>query len=102
MKTIPALLVVLVFFTLACGNIGKRFKNTQVKNITQGITKKSEILDMFGLPFKEGEQNGKITWTYQFNQYSIFNEGQYEDLVILFNESGMVESYRYTSSDPLH
>ena len=95
-----ALLAVLVSLTIARGNVGKRFDSIRVKNIKQGLTKKSEILDMFGLPFKEGEQNGKATWTYQHNQYSAFDEGRYEDLVILFNKGAIVESYRYTSSAP--
>ena len=50
------------------------------------------------LPFKEGEQNGQTTWTYQHNFYSAMNESQYEDLVILFDKNGKVESYRYTTS----
>ena len=62
----------------------------------------SNILEMFGPPFKKGEQNGKVTWTYQHNQYSAFNDGWYEDLVILFNKNGVVESYRHTASAPSH
>ena len=100
MKKLSVLATVLMSLTLACGSVGKRFDSSHLKNIHQGITKKSEILDMFGSPFKEGEQNGKTTWTYQYNQYSVYNDGSYKDLVILFDENHTVESYRYTSSLP--
>ena len=93
-------MAVLIVMTLACGTVGKRFDTSLVKNIEQGITKKSTILEMFGLPFKEGEQNGMATWTYQHNRYSLLDAGHYQDLVILFNHNGIVESYRYTSSEP--
>ena len=102
MKTPSALLTVLILLTLACGSVGNHFDSSQVKSIKQEVTKKSEILEMFGPPFKKGEQNGKVTWTYQHNQYSAFNDGWYEDLVILFNKNGVVESYRHTASAPSH
>ena len=95
--------VTVIFMTvplLACGTVGKKFDSSQVKNIKENITKKSEILEMFGLPFKEGEQNGQVTWTYQYNYYSAIKDGRYEDLVILFDKNGAVESYRFTTSSP--
>tara|TARA_B100000686_G_scaffold354817_1_gene467424 strand:+ start:2541 stop:2855 length:315 start_codon:yes stop_codon:yes gene_type:complete len=85
---------------LACGTVGKKFDSSKVSNIKESTTKKSEILEMFGLPFKEGEQNGQATWTYQYNHYSVIKDGRYEDLVILFDKNGVVESYRFTTSSP--
>ena len=85
---------------LACGTVGKKFDSSQVKNIKKGVTRQSEILEMFGLPFKEGEQNGQTTWTYQHNFYSAMNDSRYEDLVLLFDKNGVVASWRYTTSAP--
>ena len=87
-----------IFSILACGTVGKEFVSSRVNQIKQGYTKQSEILEMFGLPFKEGKQNGQTIWTYQHNYYSVINKSRYKDLVILFNRAGLVESYRYTTS----
>ncbi len=100
MKIFSVLSAILISSTFACGSVGKRFDSTQINSIKEGVTKKSEILNMFGLPFKEGEQNRKTTWTYQHHLYSVFDKGQYRDLVILFDENEIVQSYRFTSSAP--
>ena len=92
--------ILLTISLLACGTVGKKFDSSQVQKIKEGVTRQSEILEMLGLPFKEGEQNGQTTWTYQHNFYSAIGNSVYEDLVLLFDKNGLVESYRYTKSNP--
>ena len=94
------LLVVAAFISLliGCGTVGKQFDSSKVKDISKGVTTKSQILEMFGLPFKEGAQDGLVTWTYQFDSYSSIGSNQYKDLVILFDSKDLVKSYRHTST----
>lgn len=81
----------------ACGTVGKNFNEEMVKEIKNHQTTKTEILDWFGVPFKEGAENGHTMWTYQFDKY-VLGDTQSKDLVILFDDKGVVKAYRYTSS----
>jgi hypothetical protein len=58
-----------------------------------------EVLELFGPPWREGQENGKIVWTYELKNWSRFNSvingkvAQTKDkkLVILFNEKKRVD-----------
>ena len=66
--------VVIILFLLSlagCGTVGKNFNSSQVKSIQNNITNQTEIIDIFGLPFKEGIEDGQVMWTYQFDQWNI-------------------------------
>ena len=80
--------------------MGKNFDSSQVKSIQNNVTNQTEILDKFGLPFKEGIENGQTMWTYQFDQWNILGPAKSKDLVILFDEKNIVRAYRYTTSEP--
>lgn len=84
---------------MGCGTVGKDFKSTQVKSIKKQVTTKTQILEMFGLPFKEGKQDNFEIWTYKYDAYSALGKNTYKDLVIMFDEKGLVTSYRYTSTE---
>ncbi|MFQ5449464.1 MAG: hypothetical protein ACE5E9_02490 [Nitrospinaceae bacterium] len=83
---------------LGCGSVGKNFDSDKVKNIQNNTTTQAEILDWFGVPFKEGTENNHTMWTYQFDKWSAFNDTQSKDLVILFDDKNVVKAYRFTSS----
>lgn len=100
MKNILRLLVVTLFCSLAivgCGSVGKNFDTAKVKSIKNHATTKAEILDWFGLPYKEGTENGNLMWTYQFDKY-VAGKTDSKDLVILFDNNNLVKAYRYTSN----
>ena len=88
----------ILFFLASCGTMGKDFNASQVNNIQNHVTSQSEILENFGIPFKEGTQNGMVMWTYQFDQYSAIGPDNSKDLVILFDKKDTVNSYRFTST----
>ena len=88
----------ILFFLASCGTMGKDFNASQVNNIQNHVTSQSEILENFGIPFKEGTQNGMAMWTYQFDQYSAIGPDNSKDLVILFDKKDTVNSYRFTST----
>ncbi len=92
-------LVVMVCAVMAsaCGTVGKNFDTSRIKDIKNQVTTKSEILDWFGLPFKEGTENGSLMWTYQFDKY-LAGTTESRDLVILFNEKNQVKAFRYSSN----
>lgn len=87
----------LLLFAIGCGSFGKDFDTDMVKEIKNRQTSKTEVLDWFGVPFKEGNENGLEMWTYQYDQYSM-GKTESKDLVILFDNTGVVKAYRFTSS----
>ena len=88
----------ILFFLAGCGTMGKDFNASKVNNIENHVTSQSEILKIFGIPFKEGTQNGMAMWTYQFDQYNAIGPDNSKDLVILFDKKDTVNSYRFTST----
>ena len=92
-------IIFILFFLSGCGTVGKDFNSSYVKSIRNNITNQTEILEKFGLPFKEGIENGQIMWTYQLDQWNIFGPAESKDLLILFDEKNIVRTYRYTTSE---
>ena len=90
--------VLSMVFVIGCGTVGKNFDSSRVKNIQNNKTTQAEVLDWFGVPFKEGNENGHTMWTYQFDKYKVVGEPESKDLVILFDNNQVVKAYRYTSS----
>ncbi len=82
---------------ISCGTLGKNFDSSRVQDIKNNQTTKAEILDWFGIPFKEGMENQYVMWTYQFDKYSA-GSTKSKDLVILFNDANVVKAYRYTTT----
>ena len=85
------------FVLVGCGTMGNNFDSSKVKSIKNNSTTKAEILDWFGLPFKEGSENQYLMWTYQFDKY-VAGSTESKDLVILFDDKNLVKAYRYTSN----
>ena len=96
-------LVIVVGITLisnGCGTAGKSFNTSKVESIVNGITTRSDIKIMFGEPFKIGVQNGQPIWVYEDHYYSIIREETSKDLIIIFSQDGIVQSYQFMSSKP--
>ena len=92
------LLTILVFlFWMGCASVGKDFDNNKVKNIKNNVTTQIEILEWFGVPFKEGTENGYTMWTYQIDKWRM-GEVESKGLVILFGNKNKVKAYRYESN----
>ena len=66
--------------------------------IQNGVTTQSQILDWFGVAFKEGRRNGNPMWTYQFDAWSSFGKDKSKELIILFDKDNIVRAYRYASN----
>lgn len=89
--------LVCVVVVSGCGTVGKNFDTSHIKDIKNQATTKTEILDWFGTPYKEGTENGSLMWTYQFDKY-LAGSTESRDLVILFNDKNLVKAFRYSSN----
>ncbi len=100
MKKIPFLLMAVLLFPvwLGCASVGKEFNSEKVKDIKNDVTTQLDIIDWFGVPFKEGNENGYTMWTYQIDKWKVVGEVESKGLVILFDDKNIVKAYRYESN----
>ncbi len=93
-----ALLITLIL--AGCGSTGKNFPVVHVGEIQNGVTTQLQILDWFGVAFKEGVRNGDPMWTYQFDTYHSMgiNDDKSKELIVLFDKENIVRAYRYASN----
>ena len=81
-----------------CASMGREFPAGQVSMIRIGETTRKEIRTIFGAPWRTGIENGQRTWTYGNYHYSLFGQGSTEDLVIWFDEGGVVSAYQFNTT----
>jgi len=78
-----------------CFTVGQEFAGSRVPEIKIGQTTKQEITDIFGTPWRTGREDGKTTWTYGIYKYSLFGPADTQDLLIRFDNQGIVRSYTF-------
>jgi hypothetical protein len=98
MNFLRILLLALCLLVVGCGTVGKDFNSSNVKKIQNNVTTQLEILDWFGVPYKEGTENKHTMWTYQVDTWQAVGEGVSKGLVILFDDKNIVKAYRYESN----
>ena len=98
MKIARVLLMVLYMFVVGCGTVGKDFDSSKITKIQNNLTTQLQVLDWFGVPYKEGTENKYTMWTYQVDTWQAIGEGQSKGLVILFDEKNVVKAHRYESN----
>lgn len=81
-----------------CFTVGQEFAGSRVPEIKIGQTTKQNVTDIFGRPWRTGLEDGKTTWTYGIYKYSLFGEGDTQDLLIRFDNNGVVRSYTFSST----
>ena len=92
-----ALLIMLA--AAGCATVGRDFPVSQVPRIQIGTTTQDDIRTMFGPPWRMGIEDGKKTWTYGKYRYNLFVETSTQDLVVRFDDHGVVSSYTYNSTN---
>jgi hypothetical protein len=98
-RLVPLSLALFITLVLAgCGSTGKNFPSGHVEEIQNGVTTQLQILDWFGIAFKEGVRNGNPLWTYQFDAYNSIGKDHSKELIILFDKDHIVQAYRYASN----
>ena len=83
---------------VGCGRVGKYFDSSNVEKIQNNVTTQLEIIEWFGVPYKEGTENKHTMWTYQVDTWQAIGEGVSKGLVILFDDKNIVKAYRYESN----
>jgi len=91
-------LLALCLLVAGCGTVGKYFDSSNVEKIQNNVTTQLEIIEWFGVPYKEGTENKHTMWTYQVDTWQAIGEGVSKGLVILFDDKNIVKAYRYESN----
>ncbi|MCF6340323.1 MAG: hypothetical protein L3J10_06210 [Sulfurimonas sp.] len=99
MNDIYKLLVIatLILFS-GCARVGHDFDAQNVNMIMIGKTSQSEIVQMFGKPWRKGIENGVTMWTYGRYTYRVVGQADTKDLVIKFNDKNIVKSYTFNET----
>jgi hypothetical protein len=82
-----------------CANVGATFDSSRIIDIKAGETSQANILEMLGPPWRKGLENGLLTWTYAHYRYSVFSPLKSDDLVIKFENNGIVKTYTFNTSE---
>ena len=93
------LLAGISLFTSGCVTLGKDFPEANVSVIKIGQTTKNEIRKLFGSPWLSGIQEGELAWTYGNYDYSLFGKREAKDLVIQFDQKGVVTTFTFSTTD---
>ncbi|MCL6584108.1 MAG: outer membrane protein assembly factor BamE [bacterium] len=81
-----------------CVTIGREFPVEAVSKIQKGKTTRAEIDLLFGTPWRTGIDDGMKTWTYAHYRYSLLGSPKTRDLIVRFNDQGVVVSYTFNST----
>lgn len=97
------LLVAVLGFVLSalvsCATVGHEFAEDKVALIRIGQSTSEDIRRMFGNPWRTGIDDGVTTWTYGLYRYGAFRDAQTSDLVVRFDDKGVVSSYTYNTTE---
>ena len=90
--------IFIIPLVVGCGTVGKDFDSSKITKIQNNLTTQLQVLDWFGVPYKEGTENRFTMWTYQVDTWQAIGEGQSKGLVILFDDKNIVKAHRYESN----
>jgi outer membrane protein assembly factor BamE (lipoprotein component of BamABCDE complex) len=86
----------LALILAACASsVGTSFPAESVDEIRIGDTRTEEVRELFGPPWQVGIEDGQVAWTYSFYRQPAIGHVEGRDLVVLFDDSGHVISYRF-------
>ena len=94
----PFLVVALVLLP-ACATVGYEFPAARVKQLEIGVTTQADAKQWFGEAWRKGLENGLRTWTYGHYRYSLFAPAQTQDLLLRFDDHGILRSYSYNATE---
>ncbi len=99
-----SVLALFIIFTailslMSCASVGRDFSSAKVPLIKIGHTDKADLVEMFGTPWRTGIEDGRQTWTYGKYTYRLFGETSTKDLVIRFDQKGLVASYSFNTTE---
>lgn len=81
-----------------CATVGNEFPAGRVAEIKLGKTTINEVQAMFGPPWRVGNENGMKTWSYGRYLYRLIGDPSTQDLIIRFDNSGIVRSFNFNTT----
>jgi hypothetical protein len=99
-KGITVCLLATTLWLTSCATVGRDFPSGQVTAIKIRQTTRDEVQALFGKPWRVGIEDGHQTWTYGKYRYSLFGDTSTKDLIVRFDEKGIVTSYSYNETQP--
>lgn len=82
-----------------CATVGRQFPVESVSRIRMNESDQNEIRALFGPPWRTGVEDGRVTWTYGRYKYRLFGETETTDLVLRFDDRGVVVSYTFSTTE---
>ena len=95
-----SLLCAFVLTLTACVSVGRHFATTKVGEIQIGETTRERVEELFGPPWRTGLEDGDLTWTYGRYEYALFQPARTADLLVRFDERGIVTAFSFSSTSP--
>ena len=83
----------------SCVTAGRSFRLDAPELIQMGVTTKADVQAQLGAPWRRGLEDGLETWTYGHYRYAAFRQARTRDLVLRFDERGVVVSYTYNTTE---
>lgn len=96
---LPVSLLLIGLLIGGCATVGHDFPSDKVQDIRLNQTTQAQIEAMFGPPWRTGIEDGLVTWTYGRYRYAIFSDAKTKDLVLRFDDRGVVVSYTYNTTE---
>jgi len=98
-RSFPLAAAGLLMVSAGCATVGKEFPDENVRRIRIGVTTRAELKAMFGDPWRTGIENGTETWTYGRYKYRLLGQTDTKDLVVRFDDNGVVRSYSFNTTE---
>ena len=89
-----------ILLLAGCVSMGAEFPTPTAVMIKNGVTTRTELLQLFGSPTQVGIEDGDQTWTWIYVKAGGLSRALSKELHVTFTERGVVKSYSYTSSLP--
>ena len=83
-----------------CITVGGPFSPEALELFETNVTTKAQVLERLGEPWRTGEEDGLETWTYGHYRYAVARASRTRDLVLRFDDRGVVVSYTYNVTSP--
>jgi outer membrane protein assembly factor BamE (lipoprotein component of BamABCDE complex) len=97
---VAGLAIAAAVLPIGCMTVGRDFAAGNVGKLRIGSTSREQVRELFGEPWRTGVEDGQRTWTYGRYRYALLGATQTRDLVVRFDEQGIVTSYTFNSTDP--
>ncbi|MFQ5513215.1 MAG: hypothetical protein ACE5FG_02165 [Myxococcota bacterium] len=89
-----------ILLLAGCVSVGRFFPVDAVTQLRDGETTRERCLRLFGPPLHTGVTDGLRHWTYRHRSFALWRLPWERELVLHFDENGVLRSYEFESSFP--